>query len=409
MVWLLVLIIGFSLTRLYHLTVMPPFLDELIYVRWLNEIRFHNNWLIPLEEFGWEPLGIWLAAAVNRLVTDPLLSLRLASVIASGACLLLINQLAGKAAALFYWLSPLVLLHDRLGLRGDNLVVLAALMVFYGLSRRRPLWWGLGAAIGLLTKTTAAALPAVIMVSYLLFRPKLKATDFLAAALALAPVGFYWLTGSLAAVIGKQATFVGGWLVKNNWLQIGPWLYHYLTWPVALLAAVGFILAIKDKLLLVNWFVPLVLLAVSAKILFPRYLLPFYPFILIYGAIGFNWLRRTLPRMLRPLAAVFLIVPLWFDWQILTNLPAAPLAEIDQWQYVTGWPSGYGIKELKEYLQANQLQPLTVYSGEAILTDKVSAGGYAVTNINHEGITGELIREFPRPGSKSSLKLWRLP
>jgi len=133
MVWLLGLIIGFFLTRLYHLTVMPPFMDELIYVRWLNEIRFHGDWLVPLKEFGWEPLGIWLAALINRLVVDPVLSLRLTSVIVSGGCLLLINKLAGRAAALFYILSPLILLHDRLGLRGDNLVVLAALLVFCGL------------------------------------------------------------------------------------------------------------------------------------------------------------------------------------------------------------------------------------------------------------------------------------
>jgi len=405
MVWLLGLIIGFFLTRLYHLTVMPPFMDELIYVRWLNEIRFHGDWLVPLKEFGWEPLGIWLAALINRLVVDPVLSLRLTSVIVSGGCLLLINKLAGRAAVLFYILSPLILLHDRLGLRGDNLVVLAALLVFYGLRQRLSFWWGLGIAIGLFSKTTAAVLPAVVVASYLLIRPRLKAADFLAAALAAIPIGFYWLSGTLGQVINKQGTFVGDWLVKNNLLQIGPWLYQYLAWPVALLVIVG-LLAKRNRLLLINALVPLVLLIISAKILFPRYLLPIFPFLLIYAAGGFNWLRQTLPRALKPLLIIFLLAPAWFSWRILIDLPTAPLPEIDQWQYVTGWPSGYGVKELVNYLQVNSLGPLLNYSAEEILIDKAVSGGYAITNIRE--VDGELIKDFPRPGNKSSLKLWRL-
>src|SRR3990167_6470488 len=136
MIWLLLIFFGFFLTRLYHLGVMPPFLDELIYVRWLNEIKVNGQWLVPLREFGWEPLQIWLAAAVNRFVSDPVLSLRLSSVLISGISLGLIYKLAGRAAALLYILSPVILLHDRLGLRGDNLVVLAALMGFWGLKKR---------------------------------------------------------------------------------------------------------------------------------------------------------------------------------------------------------------------------------------------------------------------------------
>jgi len=323
----------------------------------------------------------------------------------SGGCLLLINKLAGRAAALFYILSPLILLHDRLGLRGDNLVVLAALLVFYGLRQRLSFWWGLGIAIGLFSKTTAAVLPAVVVASYLLIRPRLKAADFLAAALAAIPIGFYWLSGTLGQVINKQGTFVGDWLVKNNLLQIGPWLYQYLAWPVALLVIVG-LLAKRNRLLLINALVPLVLLIISAKILFPRYLLPIFPFLLIYAAGGFNWLRQTLPRALKPLLIIFLLAPAWFSWRILIDLPTAPLPEIDQWQYVTGWPSGYGVKELVNYLQVNSLGPLLNYSAEEILIDKAVSGGYAITNIRE--VDGELIKDFPRPGNKSSLKLWRL-
>lgn len=403
MLVLLILLVIFFLTRLYHLAAMPPFLDELIYVRWLGEIKLHSDWLLPLKEFGWEPLQIWAAALMNRLITDPVLSLRLTSVLISSLSLVLIYKLAGRAAALFYILSPIVLLHDRLGLRGDNLVVLAALMVFYGLSKRLPLGIGLGIALGLFSKTTAAALPVVVLLSYFMLRRRPQPSDFLAGLLAVTPFIFYFASGTLGQVLNKQSTFVGEALIKNNLLQIGPWLYQYLTWPVVLLIGVGVVIA-RSRLLMISVLVPLILLVFSAKILFPRYLLPLMPFLLIYAAGGFNWLRQKLPRMLRPLLIVFLIAPVWFSGQILKDVTNAPLPEIDQWQYVTGWPSGYGVKELTEYLQANQWQ---TYLPEALLTDTASGSAYAVTNIS-DTVEGELIKEFPRPGNKSSLKLWRL-
>jgi len=425
MLWLGFLLLAFVLTRLYHLGLMPPFLDELIYVRWLSEIRLNGDWLIPLKEFGWEPLGIWSAALLNRFISDPVLSLRLNSVLISSFALALIYKLAGRAAALIYILSPLILLHDRLGLRGDNLVVLASLMVYYGLRQRAAIWWGLGIAVGLLSKTTAAALPIVVIISYLWLRPKLKRSDFAAGALAVLPLVFYYFSGTLGAVVGKQSTFVGEALVRNNLLQIGPWLYQYLTWPVGLLIVVGLAAAIKNRLLLINCLVPLILLAVSAKILFPRYLLPIVPFLLIYAASGFNWLKQKLPRILKPLLIVFLLAPAWFSWQILKDITAAPLPEIDKWQYVTGWPSGYGVKDLVDYLRFNPAGLLIVEDNDLIriginyywpehsfaVTQTATSGAELVTNISDqlpEGFTGELIKEFPRPGNKSSIKLYEL-
>lgn len=402
------LVFIFILTRVYHFMVLPPFLDELLYVRWLNTIKTTGDWLLPLKEFGWEPLGIWTASLINRVIGDPLFSLRLNSVLFGLLSLVMVYKLAGKTAALLYLLSPLILFHDRLGLRGDNLVIFGALMVYYGLSKKLSVWWGLGIAIGLFSKTTAAALPIVVVFSYLWLRPKLKRKDFIAGILSITPVIFYWLTGTLSQVINKQSTFVGEALIKNNLLQIGPWLYQYLTWPVLLLVFIGFKVAWKNRLLWLSWLVPLLLLIVSAKILFPRYLLPLMPFLLIYAAAGFNWLKQKLPKLLRPLLIIFLLAPAWFCWQIMQNPVSAPLPEIDKWQYITGWPSGYGVKELIDYLQTNQLAPLLKYSAEEILTDKAKNGDYIITNINHEGVNGELVKEFFRPENKSSIKLFKL-
>ena len=431
-IYLVLILILFVLSRLWHLLAMPPFLDELIYVRWLDTIKTTGNWLLPLKEFGWEPLGIWTASLINRIISDPLLSLRLNSVIFSALSLVMVYKLAGRSAAFFYVFSPIILFHDRLGLRGDNLVILATLMVLYGLKKRleakKPnavIWVGLGIALGLFTKTTAAALPIVVVLSYLWFRPKLKLIDYISGILSTIPFLFYWLTGTLGQVINKESTFVGEALLKNNLLQIGPWLFQYLTWPVLLLIIGGLILSWKNRLLLISWLVPLFLLAVSAKILFPRYLLPIIPFLLIYAASGFNWIKQKLPKSLRPLLIVFLLLPAWFSWQMILNPKTAALPEIDKWQYVTGWPSGYGLAELITYLKTDPPALLVTEDNDLIksglpylwpdhpfvITQTATASAYFVSNINNQlpdGLTGRLIKEFPRPENKSALRLWQL-
>ena len=426
------LVLAFILTRLYHLLVLPPFMDEMIYTRWLQTIKTTGDWLLPLKEFGWEPLGIWTASLINRIISDPVFSLRLNSVIFSGLSLIMVYKLSGRTAVLFYVLSPIILFHDRLGLRGDNPVILAALMVFFGLKERleakKPsaaIWIGLGIALGLFAKTTAAALPIVVALSYLWFRPKLKPIDFISGVLSTVPVLFYGLTGTLGQVINKQNTFVGEALVKNNLLQIGPWLYQYLTWPVLLLVIGGLLVSRKNRLLWLSWLVPLFLLIVSAKILFPRYLLPMVPFLLIYAASGFSWLKQKLPKSLRPLLIIFLLAPAWFSWQIMQNSAAAALPEIDKWQYITGWPSGYGVKELTDYLKTDTPAVLVTESDDLIktgtkyywpdypfiITQTATSGGYFVSNINNQlpdNLTGYLLKEFPRPENKSALRLWQL-
>ena len=75
---MLIVLVGlFLLTRLYQLvSFMPLFMDEALYIRWLTEIKSTNNWLLPLQEFGWEPLNIWIAALINHITDNRLLSLR---------------------------------------------------------------------------------------------------------------------------------------------------------------------------------------------------------------------------------------------------------------------------------------------------------------------------------------------
>lgn len=439
-IWLLIGLSVFLLTRLYNLLSLPSFLDETIYIRWLTVIKTTGDWLVPLKEFGWEPLNIWLAALVNRIAVDPLLALRLTAVFFGALSFLLTSSFQGRLTGLLIIFSPVILLHDRLGLRGDVAVVFLTVLCFYGLRQRlikqevKAVWLvAIALILGLLIKTTAAVLAVSVLLALLLFRPKLKPADWLAASSTFLPFVFYWAVGNLSAVFNKKEVFFGftglGQL-KNNLLQILPWLWQYLTWPIVLLACLGIIwLYFKDRLIFKLWLClflpPLILLSVGAKIIFPRYLLPVYFLILMSAGYGWQWLVKALPKFLRPFSLVLLIPAVMLSRQIVTNMATAALPEIERWQYVTGWPSGYGLAELITYLKTEPPSILVTEDNDLIksglpylwpdhpfvMTETATAGADFALNISErlpDGISGDLIKEFPRPENKSSIKLFKL-
>lgn len=437
---IIVLLGIFFVTRLYRLMALPVFLDETIYIRWLSVIKTNGDWLLPLKEYGWEPLNIWLAVLVNRFISDSLLSLRIMAVF-FGLLLLLASIKIGKwKTALLVIFSPVILFYDRLGLRGDNAVVFFSALVFLGLKQRLinkknqgVFLISLGVILGLLTKTTAAVLPITVLLSYLIFRPRLNRHDFIAAVLCLFPGLFYWLSGMLPAVFNKKDTFFGLISlnqVKNNLIESLPWFWQYLTSPVCLLAVLGLLLLISQrrsivKILLVMWLTSFFLIIGLAKIVFPRYWLITYFFTLIFAGVGCQWLWEKLPKSLKSLTSIFIIPAVLFCWQIITQPDKAPLPEIERWQYVTGWPSGYALNDLVTYLKTDSPQILVTEDNDLIksglpylwpeypfiITQTATASAYFVSNINNqlpEGLNGRLIKEFPRPENKSALRLWQL-
>lgn len=437
--WLPLAII-FILTRVYHLLILPPFIDEMIYTRWLQTIKSTGDWLLPLKEFGWEPLNIWLAILANRFISDPLLSLRITAVFFGLLLLLAAINIGNWKTGLLVIFSPAILLYDRLGLRGDNAVVFFSALVFIGLRQKlinknnRGIYLvSLGIILGLLTKTTAAVLPISVLLSYLVFRPRLNRHDFVAAGLCFFPGLFYWLSGMLTAVVNKKDTFFGLISlsqIKNNLAEALPWFWQYLTWPVCLLAILGLLVLIWQhrpvvKILLAMWLSSFILIIGFAKIIFPRYWLIIYFLTLVVAGHGWQWLIEKLPKSFRLLTLVFIIPGILFSWQIVTQPQNAPLPAIERWQYVTGWPSGYALNDLVAYLKTAPPQILVTEDNDLvssglpylwpdypfIITQTATASAYFVSNINDQlpdGLTGRLIKEFPRPENKSALKLWQL-
>lgn len=446
---IIVLISIFFASRFYKLMAMPPFFDETIYIRWLNTIHQSGDWLLPLKEFGWEPLNIWVAAVINILVKDSLLSLRLTAIFfgfLTLICLFLALKQILKLKIVYlilftYLISPVILLYDRLGLRGDSAVSFCFSLVLLGLVKRliykKPsasYLISLAIILGLLIKTTAVTIPLVVLISFIVFRKKITKTDVKALGLTPLPLVFYYLTHTLGLVINKSSVFVnsGNWLitVKDNLIQLLLWFYQYLTWPVVILFFLGLFLLFKQqkslfKLLLASFLTSFIFIALTAKILFPRYILLSFVSALIISGYGLSQIFYQLPRLLKPLVVIFLIPAMMISLSLITDLKSAQLPEIERWQYIAGWPSGYGLAELITYLKTDPPALLVTEDNDLIksglpylwsdhpfvITQTATASAYFVSNINNQlpdGLTGRLIKEFPRPENKSALRLWQL-
>ena len=298
-----------------------------------------------------------------------------------------------------------------------------------------------------MTKTTAAIIPIISLLSLIILKYQPKKRDLLSFILLLLPPAFYCFTRTLPLVLNKKQVFMtsDSWLLsfKANLFQSIPWLVQYLTWPVVLLLILGIILAwLKHrqlaKIIIISLTVSFLFILITAKIFFPRYLLITYQSALILAAIGLIELIRLAPAKIKYLPLIFLFPSLLFVYQIVFNFNQAPWPEIERWQYITGWPSGYGLQELVAYLKSDTPNILItekndlIKSGLSYLWPQHPLQLQTMTQQNELKITlpcplpsdqniylalnvletlpsqfkGQLIKEFPRPENKSSIKLY---
>src|SRR3990170_2501908 len=133
------LIFSYFFTRLVNLNLIPIFTDEAIYTFWAQvALNDAAQRFISLQD-GKQPLFIWLAALLQRLVSDPLIGSRLVSVFAGfgsiiGIYLLakeLFSEKVAKIAAVLYLILPFTLLYDKLALFDSLLTMFGIYAVFF--------------------------------------------------------------------------------------------------------------------------------------------------------------------------------------------------------------------------------------------------------------------------------------
>lgn len=386
-----IIFVIFAASRLIHLTGMPIFTDEAIYIRWSQIGARDANWRFISLTDGKQPMFTWIAMVLLRVLPnwDPLFVGRLVSVIAgflsiTGIGVLAYTLLKSKRVALFacflYAISPFSLMYDRMALY-DSLVAafsiwnltLAILLVRTN-RLDVALVFGLMLGMGMLNKTSGFFSLYLLPLTLILFDWKksnkvkrLITWAMLAVFAALLSQVLYSvlrLSPLLHIIKDKDALFVypiGEWVthpfrfLEGNLRGMFDWLWRYLSVPFVL-AVLGSVLTKKisrDRVLLLLWWVvPFFLLATFGKVLYPRYLLFMIMPLFILAATSVDWVfKHVKNRFVLLILFLFLTIPsVYASMYVVVDPSRAMVPRADTGQYVNDWPAGGGVKEVTAYL-----------------------------------------------------------
>jgi 4-amino-4-deoxy-L-arabinose transferase-like glycosyltransferase len=396
----LIILLGISAAlvwlRTWQLLLLPMFHDEALHIARGQYILANHTLLI--STVGGKYFQVWLIALILPFADDPLLAARALSaafgLLAGIGCYLLARHLYQRddvalAATALYAIAPYPLFFDRMALADGLLSALAIWSLLLSLVVvRQGRWWqvlALGLCLGSAAATKLSGLVFAIfpLLAAWLWPSNLpRRRILLAISVAwlllipwLLPAGldfinqFEYVTShsSVASEI-KGSTYPAQ--LSQNLGIITNTLWSYLT-PLFLalgLVEAGRSLWRRDKS---GWLLALAALAtlglffvaMKADKFYPRYVLPAFPFLLILAARGLaalsDWFceHKSWPvvrlrwGLLAGLALLASLLALRFDYLLLADPPRAPWMPIDRWQYIDGWPAGYGVTDAAAYLR----------------------------------------------------------
>lgn len=410
---ILLLLAVFFLTRLLNLEALPIFTDEASYWNAAREVgdNFFKNWdlslVLPVAK---PPLFILLSSLVMKAGIDGIYALRLVSVF-SGFLLFtsiyfLTKELLGEREAwvssVLYILLPFGLFYDRLGIMEILLtafLTLSYLFFWQGLLRRswkRMVFAGIALGLAILTKQSGQIGFLIIISLAFVFvyiegfkhRSVIRVGYF-----TLAAFGISYLLSNILRISGKYPEYaaftptqVTSWTLGNlggaiettlfNVSAVGSWLKSWFTPPLFILVIASFIALIvrlrqKSLVILVLFALPILIQAILATDLFPRYFLMVVPAIilslssLIVSLWGIFKEGRLVFRLIIILIMIISFLPsLILSYQVIFKITDAPLHYNERWQYLSGWPSGYGVSQAASFLKSYPLP-----AGSKILLD----------------------------------------
>lgn len=378
--WAWALLAAYLAIRLSGLETLPIFIDEAIHIGWASRLAEDGTLAGPLRDG--KVLQAALLAPLVPASADPLRAARGLSVAAGALGLAATAWLGGQlfgprvraVAAVLYVLCPFTLAYDRMAMADTLLCAAAAVSI--GLSvrlarRPRPATAvGLGLALGacVLAKVTGALVLLVPPLALLLLgrgeRRRAVVPFSIAGAIAALIAGpplLYFLRNSEQtdkAMLGGSGRLD---MIAQNFDALASWLVDYLTAPFLALALLGLLLGLgfrrRETLLLgLAAATPLVVFASLSVHWYPRYVLFAVPPLLVAAARGLVVLAMLAARALRRRARLPLLLALGlaaaspaavdFGARLVLDPASAPWPEIERFQYVYGFSSGYGCVEL---------------------------------------------------------------
>jgi len=399
----IILVFSYFFTRLVNLNIIPIFTDEAIYTFWAQvALNDPAQRFISLQD-GKQPLFIWLAAFLQRLVSDPLIASRLVSVFAGfgsiiGIYLLakeLFSEKVAKIAAVLYLILPFTLLYDKLALFDSLLTMFGIYAVFFAVKMvKKPkldisLLNGFAIGASLITKSSGSFFLYLLPLSLILFdfskkgwRQKLarwigfSAVTFIISqaiynSLRLSPLFYiierknYEFIRPISEVMKdpllhffSNAESLSGWLIS----YIGVLLFIIFMW------AILYGISQKDQRVIylsILFFVPFIAESLFNQILYPRFILFYLPPVILAISWAIAQFMGVIPKwnkILIFIVAASIAIPVVNSFLILTNPPISKIPESDAHQYFNDWPAGYGVNEVVAILK-NESKDEEVYIG----------------------------------------------
>ncbi len=378
----------YFLTRLGSLSVLPIFLDEAVHIQWAERLYHEGRILRPMGSGRLLAVGAYgLALPFEDRLFAARLVATLAGAAALGFTLLLSHRLFGKRASVIagclYILSPFALVYDRLALSDGFLSasITGLMFVTWALvqtPRRRNARRLMSALIALAVLSKVSALLFVLTVPLgvlALAKDRRKAVQAAALSCAIGLVcvsPLLWFFASNGGEVAAQHVVdprLTGTVLLSTFADMRGWLLSYFTPPALLFAAVSLILLRDGRALWLGGSValPFLLFALFSQPWSARYVLPTLPpfLLLISGGI------EVLAARFKPFAgawaalglAVLVSLPgVFFDLHLLSEPASAPFPKDDRIQLVTGWPAGYGVRELSLRLKREAATgPITAF------------------------------------------------
>jgi hypothetical protein len=392
-IYIVALIVAYLGSRLYFLTRLPVFIDEALHIQ-----RAQQTLQGDLLAGMW-PTGKWLAVKIMALFVslpfNALLTARLASVLIGVGTLVacvqigskLFSQKEGLIAGSLYVLLPYALFYDRAALTDGfqtafgAWTLLLSIMVVRSPSRVYIVMLVFALIASILSRLTGALFMLIPLCAVFILTPRAewrktlrKIAPSLLGALALLSL-FFWKGVGTGEVESKAvgAGLSALWALAQNNLELASnWFWMLLTPPIAVLAVLSLVWLSLRSRTREDWFVVLVLFMsvmpyiLGAKIWFPRYLLfAVVPISLLTARflclveskislcfLSVRWRGAKFARsvFLAGGALGLIVWPTLLNASIVAHPECADLPQRIRYQFVTGWPSGYGLVELAGYL-----------------------------------------------------------
>ncbi|MBX4206026.1 glycosyltransferase family 39 protein [Candidatus Microgenomates bacterium] len=394
--FLFVLVVVAFVIRIYHLTILPVFADEAIYIRW-SQIMAHEPTLrfLPLSD-GKQPLFMWILMFVVSRISDPLVAGRLLSIVSGLGTIIGIfllsyylfkNKWISLIASSFWIFSPYSFFFDRMALV-DSLLALFIIWTAYLASitaktKRLDMAMLTGFALGFASLTKSPALFAALLIpsSWILSNwPKSlkgKLTNLFNLGLltiptyliALAMYNIQRLGPNFNMLTSRTQDYV--FPISHLWLnpkdpfiflidRAIEWLRLMGPWPFLILVIVGLIVNFKkqwkEKLFLFSWWVvPTLIQTEFAKVFTARYELYTIAFLFIIAASAFTTKVKYLKIFCVLIFALWLGLALRFDYLLLTHPEKANLPQSERSGYLEEWTAGTGIRQVSDFIKQEHL------------------------------------------------------